>query len=166
MNRYPWRGALNRVDNFEDPKRVLHALLHGNEIASVAAVFRRATFDDLGGFRSLAYVQDCDSWIRAAAQRSRFKAIPDTLAWHRVHPTQQSGEARRVLALEESLTMLSSARLPAWLWLTARRSRGGLHLQLSRLLRARGQPGVVRHALQGFAGRSLQTSRAVLGASR
>lgn len=155
--RLPWTAPRS-----QGPDEMLRTLLRGNELASIATVFRRDVFAALGGFRPLHYVQDWDFWLRAAAQECEFTAIPEILAWHRVHSAQKSSEVRRIPALEESLVMLRSLRLPPGHRLASRSARAGIHLQCSRILRAERRPGVVRHALRGFAGRPVEAWRLML----
>lgn len=149
-----------------DGERVLAPLLAENHIASVAAVFRREAFARVGGFRSLDYVQDWDFWLRLAATGSRFEHVPETLAWHRVHPHQQSREAQRVQVLEESLDMLDELDLPRRMWRVRWRARATLHLQASRVLRARGERGALRHLVAAWQRRPIETSRLALRALR
>lgn len=116
-------------------ERPLRQLVRRNRIASTAAVFRRGLFDAVGGFRDLAFVQDWDFWIRAAAAGGEFRYVPELLAWHRVHPGQQSSEARRHEMLAESLAMLRAASVPVadrWSWACG---VADLRLQLFRVAR-------------------------------
>ena len=159
--RLPWTAPLSRR-----PEEMLRTLLRNNQLASIATVFRRDVFAALGGFRALDYVQDWDFWLRAAAQGCQFMAIPEILAWHRVHSAQKSSEVRRIPALEESLVMLRSLHLPPGHRLSSRSARAGIHLQCSRILRTEGRPGVVKHALRGFAGRPIEALCLMLGTVR
>lgn len=145
-----------------DHERVVATLLSENYIASVAAVFRRDAFNRVGGFRPLDYVQDWDFWLRLASTGSRFGHIPTILAWHRVHPNQQSREAQRVSILKESLEMLGALDLPVGMWVRRRRASAMLHLQASRVLRARGEPGALRHLISAWSRRPLKTSAVAL----
>lgn len=140
---------------------VLASLLTENHIASVSAVFRRAAFLRVGGFRSLDYVQDWDFWLRLAATGSRFAHIPEVLAWHRVHPGQQSREDQRLRVLEESLDLVEGLRLPASMRLARRRTQADLHLRASRVLRARGEAGALRHLVAAWHRRPIETTRAI-----
>lgn len=142
-------------------RAVLASLLTENHIASVSAVFRRSAFLRVGGFRSLDYVQDWDFWLRLASTGSRFAHIPEVLAWHRVHPNQQSREDQRLRVLEESLDMVDGLRLPVSMELVRRRKRADLHLQASRVLRTRGEAGVLRHLVAAWHRRPVETTRAI-----
>lgn len=159
--RLPWEAPRLRT-----PHESLRTLLRGNQMASVAATFRREVFGALGGFHSFDYVQDWEFWLRAAAGGYRFTDIPEVLAWHRVHIAQQSSEARRIPALEESLLMLKSLHVSPRFWADVRRARAGIHLHLSRLLRSANRPGVARHVLGALRGRPIETSRLLFGIGR
>jgi GT2 family glycosyltransferase len=154
--RLPYRPPPSGSDRF------LSALLSENYIGSVAAVFRRDAFNRVGGFRPLDYVQDWDFWLRLASTGSQFGHIPEILAWHRVHPNQQSRESERVSILEESLDMVGALRLPVRMWLARRRALAMLHLQASQVLHARGEPRALRHLISGWSRRPFKTSGVAL----
>lgn len=90
----------------------LGALLVANPIASVGAVLRRSVFDELGGYEHLDFVQDWNFWLRAAMRGKRFACLPEPLAWHRVHPHQQSRSTQRRHSCQEAIDMLVALDLP------------------------------------------------------
>lgn len=143
-------------------RAILATLLSENYIGSVAAVFRREAFTRIGGFRPLDYVQDWDFWLRLASTGSQFCHVPEVVAWHRVHPEQQSREAHRVSILEESLDMVSDLCLPIGMWPARRRALAKHHLHASRVLRARGEPGALHHLVSAWSRRPFKTTAAVL----
>jgi glycosyltransferase involved in cell wall biosynthesis len=123
-----------RLGSFEW-RRPVRQLVRRNPIASTAAVFARDLFDAVGGFRDLAFVQDWDFWIRCAAAGGQYRYVPEVLAWHRVHPAQQSAEARRRAMLAESLAMLRTASVPLEARWSRARGVAELRLQLYRVAR-------------------------------
>lgn len=114
--------------DYSTPSKTLLSLLRINPIASVATVFRREFAVDLGGFRDLDFVQDWDFWLRAASSGATFAFLGEVLAWHRVHPNQQSAPERTPLVLAESRRMLRSQELPRREWAARERKVADLHL--------------------------------------
>lgn len=120
---------------YDSMEATISTLLRANPIASVAAVFRRRLFEELNGFQEYDFVQDWSFWLRAAQRGSSFGFLPGALAWHRLHPGQQSSTERANAVLAESIRMLTSLSVPA----RDRRLRGRtvakLRLQLIRTSR-------------------------------
>lgn len=106
----------------------LRTLLTMNPIASVATVFRREVAERLDGFRRLDFVHDWDFWLRAASSGATFAFLGEVLAWHRVHPNQQSAPERTPLVLAESRRMLRAQELPRREWAARERTIADLHL--------------------------------------
>jgi glycosyltransferase involved in cell wall biosynthesis len=113
-------------------------LVQENQLGSVASVFRRELYDELGGFQDFRFVHDWDFWIRAAAAGKRFGFVPEVLSWHRRHPQQQSRPSNQGLILEEILQMLQAHRLPSGAWLARKRALANYRLQLASLRQDRG----------------------------
>lgn len=74
---------------------------------SVGTVYRRSTYDRVGGFRSRVYVDDYDLWLRAMAGGARHRYTPEVLSVHRASSFQQSANVDRVAEADiEALTYL------------------------------------------------------------
>lgn len=63
---------------------------------SVGAVYRRALFDAVGGYRVGVYGEDYDFWLRAMALGARHRYLPEALSLHRVSSTQKSARLESV----------------------------------------------------------------------
>lgn len=115
--------------NYASPSETLRTLLSLNPIASVATVFRRELAERLGGFEQLDFVQDWDFWLRAASAGGDFTFVNEVLAWHRVHPAQQSSPERAPLILAEARRMLRAQTVPLSHWLAREQGIADLHVQ-------------------------------------
>lgn len=122
----------------------LQNLLHENTVGSVAAIFTRRAYDDVGGFRNLHFGQDWDFWIRVAAHGGRFELVAEELATHREHEAKQYRSANRERILEETVHMLRTVHVPVWARLHRARALAGARLQLALI---RGGAGALRPAL-------------------
>lgn len=61
----------------------------------VGAAFRREWHARLGGFRTDAYGEDYDFWLRAMASGARHRYTPELLSLHRVSSTQKSANLKK-----------------------------------------------------------------------
>lgn len=132
---------------YTSPRTTLRNLLNENSVGSVAAVFTRRAYDNVGGFRNLHFGQDWDFWIRVAACGGRFGLVPEDLARHREHPTKQYTSENRERILAETVEMLRTLRVPLRARLHRARALGGARLQFALIALDRGGAGALRPAL-------------------
>ena len=65
---------------------------------SVGVVYRRRTFELVGGYRPGVYGEDYDFWLRAMAGGARHRYSPRILSLHRVSAVQKSADILQVYA--------------------------------------------------------------------
>jgi len=81
-----------------DEGDLLPRLVLGNVVVVHAAMVRRATFEDAGGFdESLTSVEDWDLWLRASRRGARWVAVDRVLAEYRLRPDAMHRDPGRML---------------------------------------------------------------------
>ena len=78
-----------------DPLTLIHVIR--GCFFGVGAVYRRETFDLVGGYRLGTYGEDYDFWLRAMARGARHCYVPLPLAIHRLGAAQKSSDTEKVL---------------------------------------------------------------------
>jgi len=77
------------------PGQTFLSLLYGNFVCTIAAVMRRACFQQVGGLdESLNGIEDWDIWLRLA-RVTQFKFVNQILAHYRIHGGRSTGKASK-----------------------------------------------------------------------
>jgi glycosyltransferase involved in cell wall biosynthesis len=112
-NGYLWRPGRSRELIYD---RGAEDVIHSFELADlirvcfygVGAVYRRRTFDLVGGYRQGVFGEDYDFWLRALAQGARHRYLPKALSLWRVTATQKSASLE--LAYASDIRLVSELR--------------------------------------------------------
>lgn len=87
------------------PRISVRGLLSDAGLLPSGAVVRRATLDEVGGFREgLEVVEDWDMWLRLALAGASFMHLPAVSVRHREH--REGASKRRIHALERQIELL------------------------------------------------------------
>jgi len=99
-NGWYWRPSEGRdLVDYDERSRGAHSKSLADVIRlcfySVGATYRRELFDRAGGYRSEAFGEDYDFWLRAMALGAKHRYLPAPLSLFRVSAGQKSAELER-----------------------------------------------------------------------